>query len=385
MNYLLLTEYFPTSEKAEITGGVEARCFHLVKELSKDHRIIVLCSHQPGQERVSKVVGATVIRCGPTMSYSSSGNIFKRWIFSLSLYLKGRELRKGWMNNNNQKSKIEVVEGASFLTYPPAYFIGKMFSAKKVATWHETWIGSWIKNKGFFTGSFGTIWERASLRLRWDEIICVSEFTKKRLIKLGINERRIRVVPNGIESKRFKHLKGIKEKNPTVCFFGRLNWQKNVDVLIKALAEIKKEIPSIQCKIIGSGPAEEELKRLTKRLGLENTIHFYGYVKDYNEMLKEAKKAHLFVQPSTLEGFGITVIEALALGLPYVISDIPPFIEITKNGKGGEIFQQMNVNDLSQKIIKLLTQKEDYNHKLKEGIILVREYDWKNISQDYLK
>ncbi|MEK6938488.1 MAG: glycosyltransferase family 4 protein [Nanoarchaeota archaeon] len=388
MNYLLLTEYFPASEKAEITGGIESRCFHLVKELSKEHQITVLCSHQPGQERISEVVGAKVIRCGPIMPYSSSGDIFKRLLFSCSLYQTGKKLKNKKENeiktNTFDKANIfDIIEGSSFLAYPPAYFLGKKFNAKKVATWHETWVGQWIKNKGFFTGSFGTLWERFSLTLKWDEIIAVSEFTKHRLIKQGINEKKIRVVPNGIEPERFKHLQTLKEKVPTICFFGRLNWQKNVDVLIKALPEIEKEIPEIRCELFGSGPAEESLKALVRDLKLEQKVRFHGYVKDYNEMLKEAKKAHLFVQPSTLEGFGITVIEALALKMPYVISDIPPFIEITKNGQGGEIFQQMNVKDLAQKVIKLLTNKKDYLQKIEEGNLLVEEYDWGKIAKNY--
>lgn len=376
MNYLLLTEYFPASERAEITGGVESRCFHLIKELSKKHQITVLCSHQPGQERISEVVGAKVIRCGPTMPYSGSGNIFKRLVFSLSLYQNGKKLKK-------DKNNYEVIEGASFLTYPPAYFLGKKFQAKKVATWHETWIGQWIKNKGFFTGSFGTVWERFSLRLKWDEIITVSEFTKNCLLKQVIKEKIIRVVPNGIEPEYFEHLQTIKEKVPALCFFGRLNWQKNVDVLIKALPEIETKIPEIHCEIFGSGPAEKSLKALVHDLKLERKVRFHGYIQDYNKMLKEAKKAHLFVQPSTLEGFGITVIEALALKMPYVISNIPPFIEITKNGQGGEIFQQMNPQDLAKKVIKLLTSKKDYLQKIKEGEILVQEYDWRKIAENY--
>ena len=84
-----------------------------------------------------------------------------------------------------------------------------------------------------------------------------------------------------------------------------------------------------------------------------------------------------------MEGFGITVIEALALKMPYVISDIPPFIEITKNGQGGEIFQQMNVKDLAQKVIKLLTNKKDYLQKIEEGNLLVEEYDWGKIAKNY--
>lgn len=382
MHYLLLTEYFPASEQAEITGGVESRCFHLVKELArnKNHQFTVLCSHQLGQPRESKVFGATVIRCGPTISYSGKGNILKRFRVAYALYKIGKNMIK----DRNIPSP-SIVEGASFLTYPSAYFLGKRFKAKKVATWHETWTGEWIKNKGWVTGTFGELWERFSLYLKWDEVISVSNFTKKRLVERGVSESKIRIVHNGIALAEIKSISAQKESVPTICYFGRLNWQKNVDVLIKALAEVKTEIPEVQGKILGSGPALEELQKLACELKIENSLKFYGHIPNYKELLTEAKKCHLFVQPSSLEGFGITVIEAMALGLPGVLSDIPPFLEITKNGKGVEISPQKKHSELAKKILLLLKDKEQnkklYFQKIKEGEELVKEYDWKNIAR----
>ncbi|MEK6846318.1 MAG: glycosyltransferase family 4 protein, partial [Nanoarchaeota archaeon] len=354
----------------------------LVKELAKNkkHQFTVLCSHQSGQPRESKVFGATVIRCGPTIPYSGKGNILKRFQVAYSLYKEGKNINT-YANTYANIPLPSIVEGASFLTYPSAYFLGKKFKAKKVATWHETWVGEWIKNKGLVTGLFGEAWERFSLHLKWDEVISVSDFTKKRLVERWISENKIRILHNGIALAEIKSISAQKESVPTICYFGRLNWQKNVDVLIKAFAEVKKEIPEVQGKILGSGPALEELQKLTKELELEKSLKFYGHIPNYKELLTEVKKCHLFVQPSSLEGFGITVIEALALGLPGVLSDIPPFLEITKNGKGVEISPQKNHLELAKRIILLLKDKELYSKKIQEGEELVKEYDWKNIAE----
>ncbi|MCX6815435.1 MAG: glycosyltransferase family 4 protein [Candidatus Aenigmarchaeota archaeon] len=375
MNYLLLTEYFPESENAEITGGVESRCFHIVKELSRHHKVTVLCSHQPGQERTSKIFNARIIRCGPTIPYSSKGKITKRLLFSWSLYNVGKTIEN-----------VEVVEGASFITYPSAYFLGKKLNARKVATWHETWTTTWIKNKGIFTGIFGELWERFSLKLDWDKIISVSAFTKSKLVSRGIEEGKIRVLHNGIDLEKFRKIKAVKEKKPTICYFGRVGQQKNLGVLVNSVAELKKYFPDIQCKIIGSGPAIEGLKKIAKDLRLEPNVHFLGNIKNHEDLLKEVKKCHIFVNPSTLEGFGITVVEAMALNLPYVISDIEPFIEITNNGKGGEIFRQNDVDDLTNKISLLLKNKKIYSSKIKEEKKLAAEYDWKRMlsKKDYI-
>jgi glycosyltransferase involved in cell wall biosynthesis len=368
MNYLLLTEYFPESEQAEFTGGVEARCFYFVKFFSKKDNIKVLCSHQPGQKRKSTVFGAEVIRVGPTIKYSNSGELINRLKLGWSFYKQGQRYK-----NSN------IIEGASFLTYLPAYLLGKTLKAKKIVTWHETWVGEWIKNKGFFTGIFGEIWERIALNLKWDQIISVSEFTKKRLFKRKVKCEKIKVTPNGIDLDEFKNIHVNKYKNLTICYFGRVNWQKNLDLLIKSVALIKKDIPNIQCKIIGGGPAIDSLKELVEKLDLNKNVQFTGKIKTRQELLKEAKKCHIFVHPSTLEGFGITVLEAMALELPYVITNIEPFIEVTKNGAGGEIFPKNNIKELTNKIINLIENKEMYNHKKIEGQKLIKQYDWKEI------
>lgn len=381
MKYLLLTEYFPESEQAELTGGVECRCFNLVKQLAKVHEVIVLCSHQPEQPRVSEIAGVKVIRCGPTMPYSGKGDIIKRFMFSYALYSTGKKLGA----SKSASFTPNIVEGASFLCYPPAYFLGKKFKAKKVATWHETWIGSWIKNKGMITGLFGELWERFSLRLNWDKIISVSTFTKDKLIAGGISPSKISVVYNGITLTKLKPIKVEKHSLPTICYFGRLMPGKNLNILLRALAVVKPEIPGIKCKFIGTGPTLNSLKRLTAKLNLTSDVEFVGYVKNHEELLRKAKKCHLFVHPSTIEGFGITVLEAAALGLPYVVTDIKPFLEVTKNGLGGEIFKRNKAVDLAQKIKLLLTNKRLYRQKIKEGQLLAKDYDWEDIFSNYFQ
>jgi len=361
MNYLLLTEYFPSSEKAEITGGVENRCFYFVKELSKKHKITVLCSRQKGQKKISRIFEAKVIRCGPINPYSHRSNILRRLAFAFSLYFVGKKLKD-----------INIVEGASFITYLPAYFLGRKLKAKKIATWHETWVKEWIKNKGFLTGIFGELWERIALKLKWDQIISVSHFTKKRLLKRKVKCKRIRVVPNGIDLKEIKKIRVKKERFPTLCVLGRLTKQKRVDLVIKALKPIEKEIPQIKLKIIGQGPEFKNLKKLVKNLNLEKNVEFLGFLSKHNDVLKILKASHLYVSASQLEGFGITVLEAMACEVPCLLSKIEPFKEITQN----QAFFFRNQHDLSQKILLLLKNRETYLSQVKKQNKIIKKYDW---------
>ncbi len=100
------------------------------------------------------------------------------------------------------------------------------------------------------------------------------------------------------------------------------------------------------------------------------------------ELIKELKSSYLFCLPSSTEGFGIAVLEAAAAGVPYVISNIDVFREITKNAKGGFLFELGSVRDLAQKIERLNTNKELYEKKENEAHSLVKIYSWREIASE---
>ena len=368
MNYLFLTEYFPESEKAEFTGGVENRVFYISKGLSKNNDVTVICSRQKGQKKYSKVGKVKVVRPGPINVYSQRGNILSRLFFAVSAYFEG------------SKHKSDFVEGCSFITYIPAFFVGKRLKAKKVATWHETWVGEWIKNKGLITGIFGEVWERISIKQGWDEIVCVSDFTKQRLIKKGVKCKRIIVVPNGIDLNKIRDIKVKKFEKPTICVVGRLTKQKNVDSIIRGVALIKKELPNVQLKVVGTGSEYESLKDLVKELDLGNNVEFLGFLPKHSDVIKTLKASHLYVSASELEGFGITVLEAMASKLPCLLSRIQAFEEVTQ--KKAEFFDSQE--EFAKKAINLLKNRKRYINQINRQDNIVKEYDWGRIIKKWL-
>ena len=93
------------------------------------------------------------------------------------------------------------------------------------------------------------------------------------------------------------------------------------------------------------------------------------------------KSSHVFSLPSLVEGFGIVVVEAAASGLPYVISDIPTFKEITKNGKGGFLVNPCDPLSFSKKILDLMSRQLLYRKKSQEGLLLAKNYLWQEIAK----
>lgn len=375
MKILIITEYFPSSEKCDIKGGVEARAFYLAKNLAKKHEVTVITSFDAGTVQNETISGINVIRCGKKRKYSQGGNFVDRVSFISSAIKIGKRL------------DLDIVDGYNFISYISAYKISKFLHIPRVATYHDVWLGEWIKNVGLINGIMGELLERYILSKKWDKFIAVSKYTKQKLKNNGIRKDNISVIYNGINLEKYVQ-SNDKEEN-TVCYVGRLVKYKKVDDLINAINIVRTDIPNIKLNIIGSGPEEKNLKKLVIEKNLENNVKFLGFLKSHSEVMDYLKHAKVFSLPSIVEGFGMVTIEAIACGTPYVNSKIPPTVEITRNGLGGILYEPENTLELSDSIKSLLKDDKLYLKKQTECKTLSKNYDWNGLSNslenEYLK
>lgn len=377
MNILIATEYFPDSETGEITGGVESRAFYVARQLAKKHKVFIITSRRPSSNSFDSFSGISISRIGPEYPYTQSGHLAKRLLFSINAAFFARRLVR--------KEKIDVVDGYSFLTYPAALWATFLRKTRGFLTYHEVWVGSWAKNTGTSKGFFGELLERMVLlkaKLIGMKFISVSGFTKDQLIKQGVPSKKITVINNGVRLSNYSQIRAAKFKQPTICFVGRLTKNKRVDDLIIAVSLLRRRIDRLKVLVMGSGPEEESLKKLVLEKGLKEVVEFTGFLPSHRDVLKRLKASRVSCSPSIVEGFGITLVEAIASGVPYVCSDIPPFVEISENGKGGLLFRQKDSQDLAEKLYKLLTNKKLYKNCIDEEKQLALKYDWAEIAKE---
>ncbi len=249
----------------------------------------------------------------------------------------------------------------------PARLASWLHGKKLIVTWHEVWGKAYWKKYLGWKGIFGYFLEKISSMLA-DKIIAISENTKKDLIKtLKVPSSKIFLIDNGLYISQIESIPKSKETS-NIIFAGRLISHKNVDILIKAMQEIEGKLI-----IIGDGPERKNLEELSKNLGLKNII-FKGFIDKHEEVLSLMKSSKVFVLPSTREGFGISIIEANACGLPAITIDTATnagrnLIQENKNG----YLCKLEPSSLSQSI-KLALNQKDWDTKP-----YIYKYDWTNI------
>jgi glycosyltransferase involved in cell wall biosynthesis len=166
------------------------------------------------------------------------------------------------------------------------------------------------------------------------KLVVNSVFMKDNVCNLyGVNPDKVAVIPNGVDLEKFRNYnQRVKlEGDPSILFLGFVSKLKGIDILINAVAKLRFDLPNLKLHVVGHGEEmRESSMQLVKHLGIDNSVVFHGAA-DPSMVPAYYKSADIFVHPSRFEGFGITILEAMASGVPIVASDISSFSEILSN------------------------------------------------------
>ncbi len=205
-------------------------------------------------------------------------------------------------------------------------------------------------------------------------IITVSESSKQEILKLGFTDKNgIHVIHPGIASKLY--FKTKKAINPTFIYLGRLKPYKNVDILVKAFGKVLQQKPLAQLHIVGDGESAREIKKLVEKLGLSNSINFFGKVTE-EEKIRLLGLSWAAVQPSQIEGWGITVIEANACETPVIASNVNGLRDSIVDGQTGMLVKLKNIDQFAAAMHTIIANVNMRKNLSQEAYLWSQRFSW---------
>jgi len=202
-------------------------------------------------------------------------------------------------------------------------------------------------------GRLPHITRRQSFLIRWaarltSRFVCVSQDSARFMEQQGVPATKVSTLWNGIDLERFAY-HGYCPGGPFVTV-ARLSPEKGLDVLLRAMPLILRTESGAHLEIAGDGPLRSELERLAAELQIQNRVRFLGEVQDIPTLLA---RASLFVLPSHSEGISLTLLEAMARGLPIVATKVGGNAEVVIDGETGFLVPPNNPAALADTIRQL--------------------------------
>jgi glycosyltransferase involved in cell wall biosynthesis len=219
------------------------------------------------------------------------------------------------------RADVVDVDHMPYLHLLPLKAICRLRGIPMVVTWHEWWGASYWRTYLGPAGMVGARLERYVAGLA-DRLIVETDETASRLVASGIDPGAISVLPLGIDLDAIAAAPPDRRRYDVVCV-GRLIAHKGVHVLLEALAELAGRGRTVRCAVVGEGPELDRLTGLAERLGLADHIDFLGRLEGHDSVYSLMKSATVVASPTTREGYGLAVAEALACGTQVVTTDHP--------------------------------------------------------------
>lgn len=241
------------------------------------------------------------------------------------------------------------LEKINIHTGPGGVLLVRKLPVPVVVTCHHTYRQQCRYLKSQFWKCVFIPFEARTYRLA-ERVVCVSEATRRALVEdYRIPPEKISIVYNAVDTGSFYPL-DIKNEPHTVLYVGRIDRRKGIEFLIKSMPLVRDRIPDVLLLVAGKGAYLERMKALVGRLHLEGQVSFLGFVPDadLNPLYNRAQCA---VVPSRFEGFGITVIEALAAGTRVVGTNVDGIREILSDGAYGRLAPYGDCSALAQAIV----------------------------------
>jgi glycosyltransferase involved in cell wall biosynthesis len=173
-----------------------------------------------------------------------------------------------------------------------------------------------------------------------------------------------------------------KYEQPTVLYLGRIKKYKSIQHLISAFATVKKELPNARLMVVGAGDYLVPLQHQAESLGLSDSVEFPGFV-SMEEKVERMRRAHVAVLPSLKEGWGLTNIEANAVGTTVIAANVPGLKDSVRDGHSGYLFEYGNIGQLADKITRVLTDEPLRRQLEQNAVAWADTFNWDDAAREF--
>jgi glycosyltransferase involved in cell wall biosynthesis len=187
--------------------------------------------------------------------------------------------------------------------------------------------------------------------------VVVSQSTKDEFVKRGLSGDRIGIVYNAVDHGVYKPDFKAKSKTPLIGYVGRIKKYKCIEHLLEASRIVFAKLPDARLVVAGSGDHLDSLKKTATAMGIADRTEFIGHVGE-TEKVEMLRQVHVVANPSSKEGWGVTVIESNACGTPVVASNVPGLRDAVVDGETGFLVPHGDVAALAEKVLVILEDRD---------------------------
>ena len=367
-----------------VIGGIAAHADGLARALVRSGHDVVVLSLQrneagtPGVPDDEIVDGVRVLRAVTDLPWLPEDDLVAR-MASANHQLVGLVAKLGdW--------RPEVVHAHDWLVAWAGDTLKTLWNAPLVATIHAT-------ERGRHGGHVPPGMPAAINAIEWwltyqaREVIACSRFMVREVVNgFELPIEKVHLVPNGVDPKLWKLTgRNTPPREQLVVAWGRVQYEKGFQVLVRAMSELRQRVPGARCIIAGRGSYLSELQTQIDMEGVTDIVQLAGFVPD-DELRRTLQRAGCVIIPSLYEPFGIVALEGMAAGAPTIVARTGGLAEIVEGTDAGLLFEPGNHHELAERIEAVLTDTELAATMPKKAAKLIKDkYTWDAIATSTLE
>ncbi len=337
-------------------GGAEVHLHQIFSRIVKrGHSVTLYCSTFGDAPREEVIDGIRIIREGG------------RYMFNYRVPLR-------YFTRFRKERFDIVIDDMNKIPFFTPLYVGKPL----YCIVHHLFDKSIFRETPFPLAIYVYIMEKLGVAVcRWKKVplMVVSPSTREEMKNQGFPDDSMVYVYNCVDHDIHRANLVTKSQTPLIGYFGRLKKYKSVEHLLHAFVHVRSRIPDIKLVVVGDGDYRPALQKIADHLGIGSSVHFTGYVSE-KEKVEWLNRVWFMVNTSSKEGWGLTVIESNACGTTVIGSDVPGLRDAIKDGETGLLYRYGNVNDLSEKILLLINNREMRDRLTKYALVWASTFDW---------